>query len=136
MWRAVEPLDYAEFARLLRRATIAISNSWEIQKKPPQSALQYWWPNGWELGKRDPGYPGGQRFLATGNSPATPVGAWSNAKVVRKNLRGPKTATIVKLGSQKLARFVDRQRPYEAGKVGMYTEDAVVDVSRVKVRSS
>src|SRR4051794_23738226 len=23
--------------------------------------------NGWELGKRDPSYPGGQRFLATGS---------------------------------------------------------------------
>ncbi|MEI2620707.1 MAG: hypothetical protein V9G09_08190 [Candidatus Nanopelagicales bacterium] len=25
--------------------------------------------NGWELGKRDPDYPGGQRFLATGDDP-------------------------------------------------------------------
>lgn len=92
-------------------------------------------PNGWELGKRDPAYPGGQRFLATGSSPATSVGDWKVVNVHRKNLKGPRTATTVKLGSKKLTRFVDSERPYEAGKVGMYSEDAVVDVSRVKVRS-
>jgi hypothetical protein len=92
-------------------------------------------PNGWELGKRDPAYPGGQRFLATGSSPATSIGDWKVAKIHRKNLKGPRTATTVKLGSAKLTRFVDNERPYEAGKVGMYSEDAVVDVSRVKVRS-
>ena len=33
-------------------------------------------PNGWELGKEDPAYPGAQRFLASGPSPTYPVGAW------------------------------------------------------------
>lgn len=92
-------------------------------------------PNGWELGKRDPAYPGGQRFLATGNAPAVAIGDWAVAKVTRKNLKGPRTATTVKLGSQKLTRFVDLERPYESGKVGIYSEDAVVDLSRAKVRS-
>src|SRR5687767_5169969 len=31
-------------------------------------------PNGWELGKVDPAYPGGQRFLATGSTPVSAVG--------------------------------------------------------------
>ena len=33
-------------------------------------------PNGWELGKRDPAYPGAQRFLATGSVPSFPIGQW------------------------------------------------------------
>ena len=34
-------------------------------------------PGGWELGKRDPGYPGGQRFLDNGSSPVFPLGSWA-----------------------------------------------------------
>lgn len=32
-------------------------------------------PNGWELGKADPAYAGGQRFLATGDWPQFPLGS-------------------------------------------------------------
>src|SRR3954454_23833108 len=33
-------------------------------------------PNGWELGKEDPAYPGAQRYLATGSNRTFPVGGW------------------------------------------------------------
>src|SRR3954447_12729383 len=38
-------------------------------------------PNGWELGKEDPAYPGAQRFLATGSNPTFPVGRWYTVRV-------------------------------------------------------
>ncbi len=38
-------------------------------------------PNGWELGKADPAYPGAQRFLATGSSPSFPLEDWHTARV-------------------------------------------------------
>ena len=39
--------------------------------------------NGWELGKEDPAYPGSQRFLATGSSPAFSIGSWHNITIMQ-----------------------------------------------------
>jgi hypothetical protein len=77
-------------------------------------------PNGWELGKRDPAYPGGQRFLATGRT-AYPVGDWYDVRVEQ---RGPVLA--VSVGGKPLVTFTDKERPYLRGNVGAYTEDATV----------
>lgn len=83
-------------------------------------------PNGWELGKRDPAYPGGQRFMATG-SKSFPVGAWTTFKVAQlENL------IVVSADNRKLASVVDTQPPiYTSGRIGLYTEDAVVSLARV-----
>jgi hypothetical protein len=40
-------------------------------------------PTGWELSKQDPRYPGGQRFLASGRTPAFPVGSWHRIGIVQ-----------------------------------------------------
>lgn len=85
-------------------------------------------PNGWELGKRDPAYPGGQRFLATGATPATAIGQWRSANVVRS--AGTMT---VKLDGKVITKFTDRERPYSQGSVGMYTEDAAADWDSIRV---
>ncbi|MHB9862536.1 calcium-binding protein [Streptomyces sp. YIM S03343] len=77
-------------------------------------------PNGWELGKRDPAYPGGQRFLATGRRPY-PVGAWYAVRV-----RQDGAVLTVEAGGRRLVMFTDIERPYAAGRVGAYTEDATV----------
>jgi hypothetical protein len=77
-------------------------------------------PNGWELGKRDPAYPGGQRFLASGRSPKTPLGRWA-AVDVRQDEDGGLT---VLLDGRKVASVRDRERPYPAGRVGLYVEGA------------
>jgi hypothetical protein len=79
-------------------------------------------PNGWEVGKRDPSYRGGQRFLATGNSPLFPVGEIWNE--VRIHAAGP--TFIVWVDGNELTRFTDEERPYSSGHIGMYTEDARV----------
>ncbi|WP_424362059.1 hypothetical protein [Methylocystis parvus] len=83
-------------------------------------------PDGWELGKRDPAYPGGQRFMATGSQPF-PVGAWTTFKVSQlENL------IVVTADNRKLASVIDTQPPiYTSGQIGLYTEDAVAALARV-----
>jgi hypothetical protein len=77
-------------------------------------------PNGWELGKRDPAYPGGQRFLATGHE-EYPVGDWSTVRVEQKG-----AVLTVEVDGKGLVTFTDAERPYLQGRVGAYTEDATV----------
>jgi len=86
-------------------------------------------PNGWELGKRDPAYPGGQRFLATGRE-KYPVGDWYTVRVEQ---RGP-VLTVFAEGKP-LVTFTDTERPYPGGRVGAYTEDAAVKFEGLKVTS-
>lgn len=88
--------------------------------------------NGWELGKRDPAYPGGQRFLATG-TPATAVGQWRKVHITRKINASGHSVIKASYGNHQLARFVDSERPYTSGKVGFYTEDATIDIDTTKV---
>jgi hypothetical protein len=87
-------------------------------------------PNGWELTKQDPSYPGGQRFLATGTSSAFPVGQWHEVSVVQ-------LGSVIKVSAngRQLASFTDAERPYLAGRVGLYTEDAQVDFTDVQINS-
>ncbi|MBI3299878.1 MAG: fibronectin type III domain-containing protein [Elusimicrobia bacterium] len=85
-------------------------------------------PNGWELGKRDPAYPGGQRFLATGPSPAVPIGAWTNVRILQ-NL----DTMTVSINGQTVTTFTDTERPYNAGSVALYNEDATVRFTNVSV---
>jgi hypothetical protein len=76
-------------------------------------------PNGWELGKADPAYPGAQRFLATGTWPVFPVGTWNRVSITQVG------QTIdVSVNGELLTRFTDRERTYTSGRVGLYTEDA------------
>ncbi|MFC8511936.1 calcium-binding protein [Streptomyces sp. NPDC057257] len=86
-------------------------------------------PNGWELGKRDPAYPGGQRFLATGKV-RYPVGKWSDVQVEQRD-----AALSVSVGGKRLVTFTDTERPYSQGKVGAYTEDATVEFEGLKASS-
>lgn len=91
--------------------------------------------NGWELGKRDPAYPTGQRFLATGNTPASRVGKWRSVSVRRAAGSDRATATLtIVVDGKRLIRFTDSQRPYLAGRAGFYTEDAVADLDVIHAR--
>jgi hypothetical protein len=76
-------------------------------------------PNGWELGKEDPGYPGNQRYLATGTTPDFPLGRWYRVRV-----RQSGAAIAVSVDGRPLARLTDTQHPYLAGRIGLYAEDA------------
>ncbi len=92
-------------------------------------------PNGWELGKRDPAYPGGQRFLATGSDIAVQIGDAATLNVVRVDL-GDKTRIKLKIDGALVANFIDDERPYSEGSVGAYTEDAAVEFKRTAVNGS
>lgn len=87
-------------------------------------------PNGWELGKRDPAYPGGQRFLATGKT-KYPVGSWYDVRVQQDG-----AVLAVTVGGKPLVTFTDTERPYLQGKVGAYTEDASVQFEGLKASSA
>jgi len=85
-------------------------------------------PNGWELGKEDPAFPGAQRYLKTGASPRFAVGRWHTMRVRQVG------ATITVWGDGTLlARITDGQRPYRSGHVGLYDEDAAVHFDTVTV---
>jgi len=84
-------------------------------------------PNGWELGKEDPAYPGAQRFLATGAG-SFPVGHWHSLRVQQVGSR----ITVWANGTL-LTRLQDAERPYLSGRVGLYNEDAEVRFTRVLV---
>ena len=89
-------------------------------------------PNGWELGKEDPAYPGNQRFLATGSSPSFPIGNWYNIKVVET---AQNTITVY-VNNQLITTFTDTERPYTSGRIGLYTEDAHVQFENVSSTST
>jgi len=76
-------------------------------------------PNGWELGKRDPAYPGLQRFLATGSVPAFPIGQW-----YRIGIQQSGETIKVSVNNLPITTFSDFERPYSSGRVAMYSEDA------------
>jgi hypothetical protein len=85
-------------------------------------------PNGWELGKEDPAYPGAQRFLATGSDVTFPVGNWHDIHVVQTG------ATIkVTVDDRLLVTFVDTERPYLNGSVALYNEDAHTRFADIRV---
>jgi Ca2+-binding RTX toxin-like protein len=83
-------------------------------------------PNGWELGKVDPAYPGGQRFLATGSSPACAAGTEHSF-----DIQQDANVITVWLDGTLLTTFTDTERPYLGGKIGFYTEDAKVAFDNV-----
>jgi hypothetical protein len=87
-------------------------------------------PNGWELGKRDPAYPGGQRFLATGSNRSYPVGTWNSVRI-----RQVGNTVRVSANGEILTKFTDTERPYGAGSVGFYAEDAHVNFDDIAVGS-
>ena len=85
-------------------------------------------PNGWELGKADPGYPGDQRFLATATNPVFPPGRWYTVRVTQRG-----DGMEVDVDGRPLVRFTDSRDPYLSGRVGLYTEDASVTFQPVTV---
>jgi hypothetical protein len=82
-------------------------------------------PTGWEVGKRDPAYPGGQRFLASGDD-GFAIGAWHHFRIVQAD-----GSFTIRLNSIEIASFTDGERPYTSGKLGLYTEDAEVQLDGI-----
>jgi hypothetical protein len=85
-------------------------------------------PNGWEIGKRDPAFAGGQRFLVSGESSTYPPSATWHSIVV--TLKG--AAMDVQVDGAQLARYTDNQDPYPCGRIALYTEDARVGFRNIR----
>lgn len=83
-------------------------------------------PNGWELGKADPAYPGAQRFLATGSAVYDPF-VWHDIHVVQRG-----ASMSIYVDGQHIVDFTDTERPYTGGAVGFYSEDAEVDIGELR----
>ena len=84
-------------------------------------------PNGWEVGKADPQYPGSQRFLATGTD-VFPVGYSHNVRVAHRG-----NSFRIWVDGMLLTSQTDAERPYSMGSVGVYAEDAVVKFDQLTV---
>ncbi|MCX6733638.1 MAG: S-layer homology domain-containing protein [Candidatus Peregrinibacteria bacterium] len=112
-----------------------IQNPWEVGwvvwNYTDNAHFYYFIPktNGWELGKRDPSYPGGQRFLATGSDKLFPIGQFYTVKITQD----AQNLITVWVDGAKITSFTDAERPYTSGKIGLYTEDAHVHVDDVSV---
>lgn len=85
-------------------------------------------PSGWELGKRDPAFRGGQRFLADGKIPAFPLGEWATVRISHDGRR-----IRARVNGRLVADFVDVQRPYDSGRIGLYGEDCAARFDDVSV---
>ncbi|GAA0408598.1 calcium-binding protein [Streptomyces luteireticuli] len=128
-------VDYAARMRTVSQLRTPAPNPWEVPwllwaySDPEHFYYLTLKPNGWELGKRDPAYPGGQRFLATGQG-SFPVGRTSAVRIAQRGAR-----MEVAVDGRGLVAYQDQERPYGRGNVGMYTEDARVEFSEVSVRA-
>ena len=94
-------------------------------------------PNGVELGKAHPGYPGGQRFLYTSGSPRAAVGSWHTVRVRQ-------VGNVIDVwldGRRVVSGLRDEPGPagdayYPSGRVGMYNEDARAYFDDVRAAST
>ncbi|WP_156193119.1 calcium-binding protein [Corynebacterium kalinowskii] len=84
-------------------------------------------PNGWELSKQDPAYPGAQRFLASGHEPTFALNQEHRVHVIHEG-----TTMRFFANGQQLGEFTDEESPYFGGAIGLYTEDARVTFTDLK----
>jgi hypothetical protein len=131
-----EDIDLTAEMRTVRQLRPKAANPWEV-------AWLLWHytddnhfysivlkPNGWELGKEDPEYPGSQRYLITGDKPSFPIGVQHKIRV-----RHVGNSITVWANGRLLTTYTDKERPYFKGSVGLYTEDAEVEFDNVLVRA-
>lgn len=130
-------VDYRATVRTIAQLRTPKPNPWEVPwlvwayTDPEHFYYVTLKPNGWELGKRDPAYPGGQRFLATGPE-RFPVGRATEVQIVQ---RGPLMGVSVGPNRSGLITYRDQERPYLHGSVGVYTEDARVVFSSLSAHA-
>lgn len=102
---------------------------WVVWNYTDNEHFYYFIPktNGWELGKRDPSYTGGQRFLATGSNIKFPIKRTYTVKVTQDT----SNTVTVWVNGNKITSFTDKELPYTSGAIGFYSEDARVIVDDV-----
>ncbi|WP_103064019.1 hypothetical protein [Actinomyces qiguomingii] len=86
-------------------------------------------PNGWEVSKQNPAYPGKQQFLASGNTPVFAIGR-SYRVTLKVDTTTPGTMRAeIAVDGEDLVTITDTDSPYRAGPLAAYTEDAAVEVT-------
>ena len=101
----------------------AWETGWLVWNYTDNDHFYYFVPraNGWELGKRDPAYAGGQRFLATGSE------GWPLADSKQFTISKQGGTIEVKINGKVIATVTDDDQPYNGnGRIGIYSEDARV----------
>lgn len=122
----------ADFSTLEQLRTGSAPNAWEsawaVFGHTDDEHFYYvaFKPNGWELGKVDPAYPGAQRYLATGSTPTCAIGTEHSFDIQQDG-----NVISVSLDGVLLTTFTDNERPYLSGSIGFYTEDAKVAFDNV-----
>jgi hypothetical protein len=130
------PITYAlSFKTIAQLRTGTAPNPWEVAwvawnyKDDTHFYYLALKPNGWDLGKEDPAYPGAQRFLASGDTPVYPIGAWYGVEIQQDASNVIRAYVDGKL----LSSFTDAERPYTSGRIAFYNEDARVRLRQVAV---
>jgi hypothetical protein len=120
--------------RQLRRGTAGRPHPWEVGWVVwHYTSNQHFYaltlePDGWVLSKQDPAYRGGERFLASGRTPAFRLGATHSVRVVQIG-----DLITVSGDGHLLAQYTDRQRPRLSGAFGLYSEDSDVRFSHIHI---
>ena len=98
----------------------AWETAWLVWNYTDNDHYYYFVPraNGWELGKRDPAYKGGQRFMATGSE------SWPLAEAKDFVISKHGNTVEISINGKVITTFTDDERPYTGGSIGLYTEDA------------
>ena len=86
-------------------------------------------PNGWEIGRRHPDGDGGQQFIATGETPTTSIGQARTATIRQRG----QVCTIL-VDGKKIATVTLREEEI-GGKIGIYTEDAEILLTKISARN-
>ncbi len=129
-------VDYAVSMHTVRQLRQTRPNPWEagwvVWHYSSNDRFYYFTlkPNGWELGKADPRFPGSQRFLATGEQPS----GIDDRRRVRVRQVG--NDIDVWVDDLPVVRFSDLEDPYLSGSVGIYAEDAEVRFDDFAVRAA
>jgi len=130
------PLSFtASFKTLAQLRTGSSPNPWEVAWVAwnYRDDTHFYYlalkPNGWELGKEDPAYPGAQRFLASGDNVVFPIGVWYGVRIQQD----ASNVIRVYVDGRLLTTFTDLERPYTSGRIAFYNEDARVRLRQVAV---
>ncbi|MDO4899620.1 hypothetical protein [Actinomyces sp.] len=86
-------------------------------------------PNGWEVSKQNPAYPGKQQFLASGATPDFAVGRTYQVTVRVDTTASGEVVTDIAVDGEDLVTISDTDAPYSFGPVAAYTEDAAIEVT-------
>jgi len=115
-------VQFATVRQLRRPTPNAWETGWLVWHYTDRSHFYYFVleHGSWELGKEDPAYPKGQRFMATGSQSGLSPTKANVARIVQSG-----QTIFVYVNGLPVVRFLDDERPYMSGSFGLYCEDSI-----------